>query len=172
MTRSEFANSFQSRFPTTVRFIASKGIRRPEAEEIAQAAWVRGWERRGQLRDDHKIHSWINTIAFNLLRNHARKSGNLQELGEMPDEHQQPSVSIAAKVDAERMLEQCEEENRSLLRLHYMAGYSSAEAGKRHGLTASTTRVRLVRLRNRLRERWLREREQTRPHSSCRSRLA
>lgn len=168
MSRHEFAKAFQSRFPLTVRFIASKGVHRPEAEEIAQAAWVRGWERRGQLRDGHKIHNWINTIAFNLLRNGKRRSGSLQELGDMPDERQRPS-SIAAKVDAERLLEQCGEENRSLMRLHYVAGYSSAEAGKRHGLTASAARVRLMRLRNRLREHWSRTREHVTPVSSSQS---
>jgi RNA polymerase sigma-70 factor, ECF subfamily len=172
MTRHEFASSFQSRFPMTVGFIASKGISRPEAEDIAQAAWVRGWERRGQLRDAHKIHSWINTIAFNLLRNRKRKSGSLQELGEMPDQRQQPSASVAAKVDAERLLEQCDKETRSLLQLRYIAGYSSAEAGRRHGLTSSATRVRLMRLRNRLRQQWARECGRTSPEISSQSCLA
>lgn len=51
MKGNEYAKAFETGFPATRRFLLSRGAAVEEAEEIAQAAWVRGWEFRDQLRD-------------------------------------------------------------------------------------------------------------------------
>jgi DNA-directed RNA polymerase specialized sigma24 family protein len=57
----------------TVRFLESRGSARDSAEEIAQAAWVRGWERIEQLRDVAMVFTWVNTIALNIFRSDCRR---------------------------------------------------------------------------------------------------
>lgn len=42
--------------------------------ESAQAAWVRGWGRLGQLRDETLVLTWVNTIALNVYRRLIREA--------------------------------------------------------------------------------------------------
>jgi hypothetical protein len=46
MTQESFAAAYRNGFHTTMRLMLSKGLLIDEAEELAQAAWVRGWEAR------------------------------------------------------------------------------------------------------------------------------
>jgi len=51
MERADYAVAFENGYGATRRFLLSRGAGFEEADEIAQAAWVRGWEYREQLRD-------------------------------------------------------------------------------------------------------------------------
>src|SRR6478736_2189333 len=68
MQAPAYAEAFQNGFGATRRFLLSRGAALEEAEEIAQAAWVRGWEFREQLRDPGLVGFWVNSIARNLFR--------------------------------------------------------------------------------------------------------
>ena len=148
----QFRAQYEKGFQRTLRFIGSRSEVPAEAEEIAQAAWMKGWQRRSQLRNPKKILAWVNTIALNLLRQAKRKGSRKQELFETPDQRQQPS-SAGARVDLLRLLSGCEPKDRKLLVLHHIEGYTTSEAGKRLGLKPTAARVRLMRLRRRLRKR-------------------
>ena len=49
LTQNRFADAYSRNFATTHKFLMSKGIAPSTAEEVAQAAWTKGWERRNQL---------------------------------------------------------------------------------------------------------------------------
>lgn len=134
-----------------MRFVGSRGVYPAIAEETAQAAWTKGWQRRSQLRNPKKLLPWINTIALNLLRGRKRKESREQELVETPDLRSR-QAAVSARVDAARVLRQCGATDRKLLGLHHMQGHTTAEAGRRCGLKPVAARVRLMRLRRRLRE--------------------
>ena len=68
MQREDYATAFQTGYGATRRFLISRGAPKDEAEEIAQAAWARGWEYRDQLRDPGLVGFWVNSIARNLFR--------------------------------------------------------------------------------------------------------
>src|SRR5215831_12592619 len=68
INRADYGSAYQGGFDRTVRFLSSRGVRRDTAEEIAQEAWVVGWERLGQLRNEELLRTWVNTIALNLYR--------------------------------------------------------------------------------------------------------
>ena len=50
LTREDYALAYKDGYSKTVRFLASTGAPMELAEEVAQAAWARGWERLSQLR--------------------------------------------------------------------------------------------------------------------------
>ena len=66
VTDCHYATAYEKGFKRTVRFLISKGLLADVAEEMSQAAWVRGWERLGQLRNEASVSVWINQIALNL----------------------------------------------------------------------------------------------------------
>lgn len=144
ISEEEFATAYRRGYQLTVRFLLGRGVPGGRAEETAQAAWARGWERRDNLRDSRVVVAWVNTIALNIFRNWYRKK---KEDSELPHDVAQPSYSRSAKVDVELSLSCCSEEDRRLLREYYMEGYTSAELAKRRRCSPVAVRVRLMRAR-------------------------
>ena len=52
MTRDEYGAAFQQGYERTVASLMARGAHCDEAREIAQEAWVKGWERLSQLRNE------------------------------------------------------------------------------------------------------------------------
>ncbi len=149
MTNTEFANAYATHYNSTTRFLLSRGISPSMAEEIAQAAWARGWERVGALRETSKIGAWVNTIALNLLRRHMRNSKRHVALYPNSDS---PTVTPATeRTDAEKMLDALSEDDRKILLMHAVERRTSKEIGKALRLSAVAVRVRLCRSKARLR---------------------
>lgn len=154
---STFENEFQEGFGRTVRFLHSRGARSDLAEEIAQAAWARGWERRNQLQSSESIVSWVNGIAKNMFRNIARTlyrtvplnvtSGPCSNIS-----RGRKALDLEAQVDIRRVFQGEDECDGLILRLFYEEGYATQEIAARLGLSAVAVRIRLCRLRRRIRE--------------------
>jgi len=82
MTRTEYATAYRKGYTSTVRFLLYTGVPSDQADEIAQAGWTRGWDRRDQLDDPSRIVSWINRISLNLFRNRLRRQRPTEELSD------------------------------------------------------------------------------------------
>jgi RNA polymerase sigma-70 factor (ECF subfamily) len=147
MTQEQYAIAYSRGYPKTRGFMLSRGISRDLSEDLAQAAWARGWEYREQVRDVDKVDAWVNTIALNLLRNSFRQV----RISEFPDEASVASLTSPQSIDVQRLLTRCSPADRNLIEGHYMAGYTSFELGRQLGCSAVAVRVRLLRLRRRLR---------------------
>jgi DNA-directed RNA polymerase specialized sigma24 family protein len=114
------------------------------AREAAQAGWARGWERLSQLRDERMVTTWVNSIALNAYRGILR--GEIRLRG-----FQEPSRSSTFEfdhtaIDLERILKICRPGERRLLE-QQMEGATTREMARRHGLTESAIRIRLLRAR-------------------------
>jgi RNA polymerase sigma-70 factor (ECF subfamily) len=149
MTTGDYGKAFEESFSKTVRFLMSRGADAELAEETAQAAWTRGWARRRQLRDPNCVATWVNSIAMNLFRNTHRNAKRIQALTEVPA---LPSSTLV-NADVAKVLDCCRLKDRSLLKLHYLYGYTTGEIGDRVGLSSTAVRVRLLRARRSLRKR-------------------
>ena len=147
LTREDYARAYQDGFSKTVRFLAANGASMEMAEEVAQAAWARGWERLGQLRHIQALSYWINSIAKNLLRSNFRKQQSSTELLETSLVE---SPLESELIDAHRMFAGCTEQEKKLLVLYYVEGYTSQELSGTFGLSAVGVRVRLTRLKRNL----------------------
>jgi RNA polymerase sigma factor (sigma-70 family) len=146
MKRTEYAKAFETGFPATRRFLLSRGAAVEEAEEIAQAAWARGWEFRDQLRDPGLVGFWVNSIARNLFRARFRA----KVLAPM-DGVEAPYQMNLEEIELHRLLERCSGRDRHLLE-QSLEGYSAEEIAKVEGITSTGIRVRLLRIRQSLRQ--------------------
>jgi RNA polymerase sigma factor (sigma-70 family) len=146
MQRNDYAQAFEAGYSVTRRFLLSRGAPLEEAEEIAQAAWVRGWEYRDQLRDPGLVSYWVNSIARNLFR--ARFRDPVQT--EIEDNNAVYTLDVDA-IEVLRLLDRCSQRDRALLE-QSLEGYSAEEIARMEGITPTGIRVRLLRIRNALRD--------------------
>jgi RNA polymerase sigma factor (sigma-70 family) len=149
MTREEYAAAYQKGYGLTVRFLISRGLAWDTAQETAQAAWARGWERREQLRDPRMVLTWMNSIALNIHRSFLRREPLQHALPEIPTP---PRVNLAA-IDVQRILQCCRKKDRIVLERHYLEGFKVREIATEHGWTETAVRIRLLRARRSVGER-------------------
>jgi len=146
MKRTEYADAFQNGYSATRRFLLSRGAALDEAEEIAQAAWARGWEYRDQLRDSSMVAFWVNSIARNLYRARFRTPPVLSLDGVDPSY----SMSLEEQIEVRRMLDLCSKRDRALLEKS-LEGYSAEELARDEGISSTGIRVRMLRIRQGIR---------------------
>ena len=118
------------------------------AEDAAQAAWIQAWRKFHQLRDDDKLRSWLVAVAANEARQIARKRRGVPVRA--------PSDGFAAEADPRladlaAALARLTADDRRVLGLRYVGGFTSDEIGKALGISSGAVRHRLVRLLARLR---------------------
>jgi len=146
MLRNDYAEAFETGYSVTRRFLLARGAPIEEAEEIAQAAWARGWEYRDQLRDPGLVSYWVNSIARNLFR--ARFRAPIQT--EIEDANAAYTLNLDA-IEVLRLLDRCPRRDRELLE-QSLQGYSAEEIAQSEGITPTGIRVRLLRVRQALRD--------------------
>ena len=149
VTREEFGEIYKRGFTTTVRFLMSKGVPYDLAEETAQDAWLRAWERLPQLRQSSMAVAWVNSIARNLHLQHLRgKPVSLELNSHLPAP---ASIDISAIV-VQQALRLCRQSDRILLRQFYIEGVNVGDIARYQGLSHAGVRIRLLRARRSLRK--------------------
>ena len=143
MIGEKFASAYQRGFESTVRFLVSRGVQQDSAAEAAQAAWVRGWERRDQLRNEGLLLPWVNSIALNLYRGHYRKEQRLETL--IDKRGKSVAIDLAA-IDIAKILNACRPSDRMLFE-QWMRGVTTAEMAQQSGVTETAIRIRFLRAR-------------------------
>lgn len=146
MNRFEYGEAYEAGFERTVRFLISKGARGDGAQEAAQAAWARGWERLDQLRSDSSVYTWINSIALNYYRGFFTREAPAPVPPDLPGgEH----IDLAA-IDVDCILRRCRPADRTLIEQH-MEGVTAEEIARENGVTETAIRIRLMRARRAVR---------------------
>jgi RNA polymerase sigma factor (sigma-70 family) len=147
MKRTEYAVAFQNGYGATRRFLLSRGAALDEAEEIAQAAWVRGWEYKDQLRDPTLVGYWVNSIARNLYRARFRTAPMAPLDGVDPSY----MMCLEDQIEVRRILDRCPKRDRELLEKS-LEGYSAEEIAQTEGISSTGIRVRMLRIRQSVRQ--------------------
>jgi len=148
MTQEGYGEAYGQGFKRTVGLLRSRGASRDHAEDVAQAAWLRGWQKLDQLRDEGMIVSWVNTIAINYYRRGSRVEARYQPLGEAGGNVE---IDLAA-IDAAKILKLCGPGDRALFE-QQMCGLSIGEIAGRYGASPVAIRIRLWRARQVVRAR-------------------
>jgi RNA polymerase sigma factor (sigma-70 family) len=146
MLGNTYAAAFENGYGATCRFLISRGAPRDEAEEIAQAAWVRGWEFREQLRDPGLVSYWVNSIARNLFRARFRRVAPVS----LESAKEPAYVFDTDAIDVRTALGRCSHRDRELFE-RAMQGYSADEIARDSGVSSTGIRVRLLRARRSMR---------------------
>lgn len=122
------------------------------ARDVVQEAWSTAWARRWQLRDPERFQAWIVAIACNRARRERRRRFQ-RARREEPLESSVPAGAEPRLNDPDlaAALSRLAPEDRQLIALKYVMGWSSAEVAKVLGLSPSGARVRLSRAIGRLR---------------------
>jgi len=148
VTREDYGRAYEQFSERTVRFLLARGVPQESAQDCAQTAWMRGWERLYQLRDQKLLSSWINTIALNCYRRamfRDRLFLNLSEpIGAETAIAESPFRDAA--IDLSRIMQGCRPEDRTLLEAQ-LAGVTVEEIAKAHGVSQVAIRVRFSRAR-------------------------
>lgn len=142
MTADSFAEAYAKGFGLTVRFLLSKGANVDTAEEVAQTAWVRGWEAREQLLSKERILPWINSIAYRRFCNDRRRAVRHSELIEVTDPK---TAAPSTALDAGILLSMCSPFDKALLTQRYLEGLEMKEIAVAQGLSEIAVRVRIHR---------------------------
>lgn len=142
MTRDDYGRAYEKGYPLTVRFLVSRGARGERAREVAHAAWVRGWERLSQLRNESVVLSWVNSIAINAYRSVLRTEPVYVPL---PEIRTNPRMNFAA-FDLGRILKICRPSHRHLLEQE-VRGVPVKQMALERGISETAVRIRLLRAR-------------------------
>jgi len=152
MTSEQYGEAYTKGFAKTVRSLRSIGVQRDLAEECAQKAWVRGWQKIHQLRDPSIVVAWVHEIASKMFLMELR-SPLVRLRDEMPDEVAcacNPK-SIEDPIDCRRLLSMVHPKYRALL-LRVSRGEKTEVIAREEGLDPTSIRVRLLRARRDIRD--------------------
>lgn len=148
VTVEVFAAAYAVGLRRTVHFLLSKGANLDSAEEVAQTAWVRGWEARAQLTAGDRLQPWINTIAFHSFCLDRRRSNRHLPLTEVPGSN---TVDTYMALDATTLLGRCTPFEKALLQSRYVDCLALQEIAAGTGLSEIAVRLRIHRCKRKLR---------------------
>lgn len=128
------------------------------ADDVLQDVFVKAL-RHGQgfcMLDNPR--AWLFQVARNALVDRVRTAHPMEPLPEGPDEAAAPSEELLAPVDALagcilRSLSELSEDDAAILQACDLEGQTQRAFADAHGLTLSATKSRLLRARQRLRDR-------------------
>lgn len=140
-------------------FVERRVGSRAEAEEILQAAFVKGLERGGEIRDEERAVAWFYRVLRNAIVDHWRARGAESKATEalareLADAHE-PPPEIEAELCAcfEALLPAMTPEQEEVLRRVDLGGVRPVDYAAEAGITPNNAMVRLHRARRALGER-------------------
>lgn len=123
------------------------------AADLAQEVFIKVWEKHDEFRSQSKVTTWIYRIAVNCCLTEIRQNKSYQKRLES---YQAPHSDSAEQQQAEQqILSRCigllDEPNRMLAAL-ILEGISQAEIASILGASEGSTRVKIHRLKEKLRQ--------------------
>lgn len=128
------------------------------AEEWAQDAWVRVWERLESFRGESAFTTWLHRLTVNVVldrrRSDARRRKRIEQAGEMArmDDNGAREAPAGMRMDLERAISMLPDGARTVFLLYDLEGYRHREIADRLGVAEGTVKAQLHRARRMLRE--------------------
>lgn len=143
LTREAYGTAYEAGRERTVRLLLSRGAQPGLAADVAQSAWLRGWEKLSQLRNPQMVLTWVNSIALNQYRRLASRENLHQEIRE--SDHGKVCLSLAP-IDVQRILSISRPVDRQMLEAQ-IKGLTAKEIARKQGLSETAIRLRFLRAR-------------------------
>ncbi len=146
MTSDEFARRVTDMTQTLYRVSRTMLASGADREDAVAEAIRRAWERRGSLRDERYVETWVIRILINVCRNVMRRRGREVPVDPVPERE-------APRTEAELRgaVLQLPENLRLPIVLHYTEGYEVAEIARMLRLPSGTVKTRMRKARALLR---------------------
>lgn len=130
---------------------------RARADDLAQDAFIRAWERIGSLREPTKFSSWLMTIAYTTFLQARRKRGSDDRMLEAL--HREPGATDApepgdAESDLPKLLAVLNDDERVAMTLCYAHGMSHSEIADVTARPIGTVKSLISRGKEKIRERF------------------
>ncbi|MEJ2582467.1 MAG: RNA polymerase sigma factor, partial [Acidobacteriota bacterium] len=127
------------------------------AEELAQEAFVRAWQKLGSFRGASAFSTWLHRVTVNVVlgnrRSAARREARVTSVGDrLPVEGAVSDPSPGQAMDLERAIAALPEGARTAFVLHDIEGYRHKEISRLTGLAVGTSKAQLHRARRLLRK--------------------
>jgi RNA polymerase sigma-70 factor (ECF subfamily) len=124
---------------------------RGEAEDLAQEALTRAFERWDRIRATESPTGYVYRIAVNAYRKRLRRLRRPSQIWTGADSSPDPAEVAGSRADIHRALRELSIEQREALILVEWLGYDAEEAGRLLGIEPVSVRGRLHRAREKLR---------------------
>ena len=133
-----------------IGYLVGLVARRDDAEEFAQEAFLRAWQKLPTLEKPDAFGAWLHRIAHNLALGHVRRPRSVPLPSDVPeracdDPESDRSVALLAAVG------RLSEPHREVIARKHFAGCSGEQIAEQMGISAGTVRSRLSRAYDELR---------------------
>jgi RNA polymerase sigma-70 factor (ECF subfamily) len=148
MTGEAFAKAVTEMTQTLYRVSCSQLPNEADREDAVQEALRRAWEKRGSLRNEEYLRTWVVRILLNVCHDIQREGKRMIPAEEIPG----PDVPSAEEpVDLKECLLRLDERERIPILLYYLEGFDIGQIAAVLRIPRGTVKSRLHRGRDRLR---------------------
>lgn len=147
ISSEEFAEHYTRHFGHVVGTIRRRTLTLDEAQDIAQEAWTRGWEKRAQYNGTAQLHTWITKIALNELFDRRRRLARYSFCGTDSLFLLTEEPHIEQALDTELLLQRCKPKTAQLLTARYVFGHSTEEMAHARNRSNQTIKINLMNAR-------------------------
>ncbi|RUS45532.1 RNA polymerase sigma factor [Cohnella sp. AR92] len=149
----------QELYKQMLRVARHKLIRKNDAVDIVQEAWVRILEKKDTLRDEDKLIPWAKTIVSNLASN-ANRAGRSRSTRHAPYDDSVPERPAKGRIDDDPelltelsdLLGRLDPVSRTLLLYKFYYGFRDAEIAAAFEMPVGTIKSRIHREKERIKE--------------------
>jgi RNA polymerase sigma-70 factor (ECF subfamily) len=157
--RQAFGALVDRHLPAVVAVAGRIVCNRADAEDLAQDAFVRAFQRLGQYGLSHSFRNWLLKIATNLalthLQSRKRERNRYMQVGQERSEAVEPAdepVELPSSQEWQHWLGKLDDSQRAAVVLFHFHELSYAEVAEAMEVPINTVRTHLHRGRRRLRE--------------------
>jgi RNA polymerase sigma-70 factor (ECF subfamily) len=127
------------------------------AEELAQEAFVRAWQKLGSFRGASAFSTWLHRVTVNVVLGHrrsaTRREARVRSVGDdLPRDVAGPQPGTAESIDLERAISSLPDGARRVFVLHDVEGFRHREISRLMGIAVGTSKAQLHRARKLLRK--------------------
>jgi RNA polymerase sigma-70 factor (ECF subfamily) len=127
------------------------------AREVTQDAFVRVWECLDQFRGDAAFSTWMHSVAVSVVLNrlrkidrHRKRERSLEDVGHLGEDRRGPEPGVRDRLKA--AVDALPEIYRTVFLMYDLEGYPHKEIADALGVAVGTSKARLFRARELLRE--------------------
>ena len=148
MTNEAFTEAVIRMTPTLYRVARGQLIIKADQQDAVQEAIRRSWEKRGSLKNERYLQTWVIRILLNVCHDIQRHSKREVPVEELPDR----PTAAADSIDLRDALFRLKEKERVPVILHYVEGYDVKHVAEILKIPVNSVKTRLMRARAHLRD--------------------